>query len=152
MRKLFVLLGVGALVAMSFAQTAGPKGGGPQGPGKGGQERMRGGMMGGKRIFDQLNLTAAQKTKMEALREKMRADMKANFEKGSKPDAAKVKAAMDKYQKDIMAILTPAQQTKYKALLEEMKAKRGQGGPGGPGGANKVKAGAGGAKKGGGGQ
>lgn len=150
MRKLFVLLGVGALVAMSFAQTAGPKGGGPQGPGKGGQERMRGGMMGGKRIFDQLNLTAAQKTKMEALREKMRADMKANFEKGSKPDAAKVKAAMDKYQKDIMAILTPAQQTKYKALLEEMKAKRGQGGPGG---ANKGKAGAGagGAKKGGGG-
>lgn len=150
MKKLFVSMGVVALFALSafsFGQTAGPKGGAGQGPGKGGQERMRGGMMGGKRIFDQLNLTAAQKTKMEALREKMRADMKANFEKGSKPDATKVKAAMDKYQKEIMAILTPEQQKKYKALLEEMKKKRGQGGPGGPGGAG---AGAG-AKKGGGG-
>lgn len=149
MKKLFVSMGVVALFALSafsFGQTAGPKGGASQGPGKGGQERMRGGMMGGKRIFEQLNLTAAQKTKMEALREKMRADMKANFEKGAKPDAAKVKAAMDKYQKEIMAILTPEQQTKYKALLEEMKKKRGQGGPGGVGAGAK---GAG-AKKGGG--
>jgi Spy/CpxP family protein refolding chaperone len=148
MRKIFVLsglvLGILALVVGVSAQAAGPKTGGQgkdkgQVSGQGGPKpgQRGGGMMGGQRILDQLNLTAAQKQKVEALQTKMRETMKSMMQSNPKGDdkaareknMAKFKSIREQYEKDLMAILTKDQQAKYKALIEEMRNKRGAGGP-----------------------
>lgn len=156
MKKLLVSFAMAAILAMGVfasAQTAGPKGQAPKGQPKQGERRGGFGMGGGKRLMEQLNLTEAQKKKFEDLRMKMRDEMKKNIQAGQKPDPTKMKAAMEKYQKDIMAILTPAQQAKYKQLLEEMRKNREKGGfgPGGKPGAPPAGGKKGGAPKGGGG-
>ncbi|HRJ95469.1 MAG TPA: hypothetical protein PLL78_02190 [Fimbriimonadaceae bacterium] len=155
MKKFVVLtglvLGIVALAVGASAQAAGPKGG--QGAGKGqvngkdGRQGPRfGAGMGSQRVLDQLNLTAAQKQKVEALQNKMRESMKSMIQANPKgndkaardQNMAKFKTIREQFEKDLMAILTKDQQAKYKKLIEEMKAKRAAGGPpGGPPGARK---------------
>ncbi len=154
LKLIVVACAMGALT-FAMAQDPGPgrKAGGPQGGGRpGGERRM--GMMGGRQqaVLEKLNLTADQKKKIEALRKKQAEEMRGAFAKnrpepGQKPDPAmreKMKAARDKYEKELMAILTPDQQKKFKALMKEemekMRTQRGQGGPAGAGGSKKPKA------------
>lgn len=148
MKKLMVLsglvLGILALTVGATAQAAGPKTGG-QGTGKGqvnGQAGPKPGARfapgkGSQRILDQLNLTAAQKQKVEALQNKMRESMKSMVQSNPKgndkaardKNMAKFKSIREQFEKDLLAILTKDQQAKYKKLIEDMKAKRAAGPP-----------------------
>src|SRR5688500_12930016 len=115
-----------ALVAGAFAQGAGPAGGLKQdkaGKGQAGKgQGPRGmGMMRGKRMqefYAKLNLTPAQKTKIEALQKSTGDKMKALREKGGaqpgdrKAMMEKFKPIMDAHQKAMKDILTPEQAKK----------------------------------------
>jgi Spy/CpxP family protein refolding chaperone len=155
MKKLaLTLVVVGAafgLASETFAQAAGPRGGAPgqAGPGQRGPGgpggRMRGGGMRrlqemNNRIFAQLKLTPAQKTKVEALNKKTGAkmqEMMKGFQPGGDRQAmmAKFRGVQQEHRKELMKILTPEQGKKYEALVkaerEKMRRERGMGGPGG---------------------
>ena len=95
---------------------------------------MRGKM--GEEILAKLNLTAAQKTKWDALTKQRRAEMEKM--RGTDPSKMDRKAMMEKmkgWQDKFMAVLTPDQQKKYKALAKEAMEKWQKDHPGGPGGA-----------------
>lgn len=115
---ILTLVSVLAISAVALAQPpGGPGGGRPGGGGFGGGRQGGGGMM---RMYDQLGLTEAQKTKLKALTEKQRAESM---------------ALRKKHEEQIGAILTPEQRKKLEAARKEMMERfRGMGGPGGPGG------------------
>ena len=148
-----------------FAQDAGPKGKGGQGQGQfrqgpGGQGKKGPGMRVGRmqqEVLAKLNLTAAQKAKIEALNKKMQAEVQKLMQGGDREQMReKFRPLMEQHRKDLMAILTKEQQVKYEQLVKEAREKmrQGRGGPGGQGpagGAGKGK-GKGGGSTGGGGQ
>ncbi|MGH9644459.1 MAG: Spy/CpxP family protein refolding chaperone, partial [Terriglobales bacterium] len=133
------------------AQTAGPKGVHQgQHNGAGGGQRLEKMVQAQNKIFAQLNLTAAQKAKVAAVEKKHMAAFKAMFEARSKnkgtsdgePSRSDRKAQFEKmksmhqeYEKDIKAILTPAQAAKYdslrKAQMGQFGGRRGGGAAGG---------------------
>ncbi|MEZ0327814.1 MAG: hypothetical protein ACAH95_18110 [Fimbriimonas sp.] len=132
------------LVSASFAQTAGPKQGGPgqRGPGGPGGGRMaRMGKMQ-EEVLAKLNLTADQKKKIEAHNKKMGEKMKTMFESAQKNPGAdrtemrkKFMAMREEGDKGMKAILTAEQWKKFETLRKEAreKARKQFGGPGGPG-------------------
>ena len=156
MKKHVLMIAAALLLgAMSFAQGAGPKGGAPGAAGQGKGQGKGGGMMrmGGargeieKKVFAQLGLNAAQKTKVAALQKSQQDKVKAAFAgmkppaQGQKPDQAtmqKMQATMKKlrdgYQTGLKGILTPAQYTKYQTLMKAEMDKWRKDHPGGPGG------------------
>ena len=78
-------------------------------------------------------LTADQKTKITAIYTKAAADMAAMAQEDRRgPKAQEMRTATNK---EIRALLTPEQQTKFDAMPQGRgQGNRGQGGPGGPGG------------------
>lgn len=140
------------LATASFAQTGGAPGAkGPQGKmdGKRGDGKrgrgMRGGMMGGgmmRRVARELGLSAAQKTRMEALGKESGAKSRAIRENKSLSQdqrRAQMKALRTSSMGRMNAILTPAQRTKFAAMQAKMEQRMREnggrmGGPGGPGG------------------
>lgn len=150
---------VGA-VSSAFAQAAGPKGGAPGvGSGQKGQQGQRGGF--GRRmqeeIFAKLNLTPKQTAQIKAINEKYKNQYEALRPAGTPgqqrtpmtdADRKKFMAIRAKQNAEIMAVLTPAQKTKFEALMKEMRAKF-QGGGGRPGGGTPPPGGKGGKGKGG---
>jgi len=74
------------------------------------------GSMGG--ALQGIQLSDQQKQQIDTLRSQFRAA----HPEGSPPDAAAIK----QYQDSVMKILTPAQQTQYKANLERMRAQHEQ--------------------------
>ncbi len=144
MKKIFTLVGivaaVGALATASFAQKPGPGGqggqGGKFGGGQGGpgQGRMQGMRKMQEEILAKLNLTADQKSKIKALNDKFQKDIQALMKSGDPQSNRDKFRELSKNHRDaMMKILTPAQQTQYKKLIDEARKKFG--GPGGPGGA-----------------
>jgi Spy/CpxP family protein refolding chaperone len=90
-----------------------------------------------QRMTTELNLTDAQKPKVEAV-------LKDTDKKRTEifgPDSTvpqdqrreKARALLDDQDKELKKVLTPEQYTKWEKLREEMRQRRG-GGPGGPGG------------------
>jgi len=73
--------------------------------------------------MDQLGLTAAQKPKVTALVKATQAEVKKIREGAGTPEQKrpKVQAAMKDARMKLLAMLTPAQQKKLKALLEQSR-------------------------------
>lgn len=112
-----------------------------QGPGQGGP---RGGMMRGwTAMLDQLNLTDAQKKKIETILEQSGKRMQELRQQQETQQGAlreKFNQIRQETEKQIEAVLTAEQKAKLKQLREEMEQRmrermreRGQGGPGGGG-------------------
>ncbi|MGV3615305.1 MAG: Spy/CpxP family protein refolding chaperone [Fimbriimonas sp.] len=153
MKKLaLTLIALGATLGLAgetFAQAAGPRGGAQGGPGQGGPGgpggRMRGGGMRRMqemqaKIFAQLKVTPAQKTKIDALNKKTQAKFQAmmkDFKPGGDREAIrkKFRGVQDEHRKEMDKILTPDQRKKYDTLMKAERAKMRsmRGGPGGPG-------------------
>lgn len=118
----------GAAIAQGGAKTG--QSGNRQGPG-GGQMRMRTPEERVDRMAKQLNLTAAQKTKVLAIYKGSAAQGKKIFEDKKMTREQKMKAFekfRDENNKKILAVLTKDQAKKY----AEMRQRR-PGGPGAPG-------------------
>jgi Spy/CpxP family protein refolding chaperone len=120
------LLAVAALwvgVALAQAPDAPPGGGGP-GPG-GRQHETPAQRM--DNLATLLDLTATQKTQVQAVLEEEHAKMKAQHEQaqvaGQKPTFEQMKAAHEQAQQDTLTkltpILTPAQLKKFQVLMAE---------------------------------
>lgn len=95
----------------------------PQQAHKEGQQGMHKGRFGGQGGFPMLNLTTAQKTKMEAIRKADRKTMQAIMSNSKLSDDAKRQKMMDirkQSRTKMNAILTPEQRKK----LEEMRKQR----------------------------
>jgi Spy/CpxP family protein refolding chaperone len=141
MKKFVKVLTIGGL-ALSlaggvFAQGAGPAGGAPkpglgQGKGQGapGQGPRGGaGMMrrGQDEMFAKLNLTADQKKKVEALNKALQDKVQGMFQKNKNGDRSamreQMKPIMEKYQKDLKAILTKAQWDQLEKMRQERREK-----------------------------
>ncbi|MBS1707114.1 MAG: hypothetical protein JSS65_00160 [Armatimonadetes bacterium] len=187
-KSLIVAGAVMALATASMAQAAGPRGGagagqarqgGPGGPGGPGGDFMKRREEMMKKIFDQLNLTADQKKKIEALNKDRAEKMKKLMPQGGpRPGAgggagagagkpgggagagggansdmrAKFQAMQKEYDASLKKILGDAKFAQYEKLLKEAREKaRAAGGGGGRGGAGGGAAGGAGARKGGGG-
>jgi len=86
---------------------------------------------GERAMFRGITLTDAQKTQLEAVRAKyraegkeLRAQMKASHEKGTRPDSALVarhRTLMENERNDTRAILTPDQRTTYDQNLAQLR-------------------------------
>jgi Spy/CpxP family protein refolding chaperone len=144
MKKLITIMIAGALAASfatsAFAQGAGPRGGGVQG-GQGGIGGGKGQRQGGgmrmmkmqQELMAKLNLTTAQKTKIEAINKKFADDMKTLREKAKTGDRKALQPEFRKAQmahrEEIAAVLTAEQKKKYqeemKAMMEKMRKERG---------------------------
>ncbi|HVL39236.1 MAG TPA: hypothetical protein VM328_07580 [Fimbriimonadaceae bacterium] len=153
MKRLTAFLAVAGLAlgaaSITFAQAAGPAKQGDKQGAQGAKQGAQGGQQGNfgarrakmnEEIFAKLNLTAAQKTKIQALQKKSQEKMRALMQKpgdrqAKRPEFQKL---MKENHDALMAILTPAQRTKFEALrkeaMEKLRGQRGQGGPGRPGG------------------
>ncbi len=119
---IFAIAGLAiALSVPSFAQAPGPSGGQgtlqARGQGRGGGMRMM------QEILAKLNLTPAQKTQIEALQKKQRDQFKQWRDSGTRPDPAKMKAARESWHKQLLSILTPAQQKQFKQEMEAARKK-----------------------------
>jgi Spy/CpxP family protein refolding chaperone len=135
-----------AVVATSislYAQGKPPAGGAPGGAfgqrGGGGQRGpgMRSGMP--TELKKQLNLTPAQEKKLQAIREKYMAKLKAAGagpgagKPGGQMDFKKIKPIIDQMRKEMDAVYTPKQRDVLKKW-RDAHPRRGPGGAGGPGG------------------
>ena len=119
-----MILTIASVLAISAVALAQPPGGGGGRPGGGGGfgggGRQGGGGGGMMRMYEQLGLTEAQKTKLKSVTDKQREESA---------------ALRKKHEEQINAILTPEQRKKMEAARKEMMERfRGMGGPGGPGG------------------
>lgn len=153
MKKTIVsALALGAFLALLVTSVASAR--------PGGRMHGRGGPMNVDRLADYLSLTEAQKTQVEQLREKTKAAAEPLREEhrslveqvrtalDSGADAAtvgaaviaahehgeKMRAVREQHDKELEALLTPAQLTRWRALKDARKAMRspipGLGGPG----------------------
>ena len=129
-------LGLAIVPALTFAQPPGGGAGGPGGPGGPGGGRGRGQQtpeMQVAALDTAVTLTAEQKPKVTAIYTKAaeaRAALAQEDRRG--PKGQEMTAAMNK---EIRALLTAPQQTKFVEMLAAQAARRGgPGGPGGPGG------------------
>lgn len=147
--RFLITAAVAAISIGAFAQK--PPAGGPPGPGRG-QGMRGGGMRGGMpdELKKQLALTPAQEKKIQAIRDKYMAKMKAaGFtpgkpgQPGQRPDFQKLRPIFEAQRKEMDAVYTPKQQ----AIIKKWRETHGRGGPGGPGGPG-GKPGAGGPPKG----
>jgi Spy/CpxP family protein refolding chaperone len=135
--KKIVLSFLVAGIALSFSATAAAQAAGPAG-GHGKKEGGKGGP-GGMRarqhkmqqeMFTKLNLNADQKKKVTALTEARREKMKALMEElrasggDRQANREKFMAIQKSFHDDLMKILNPEQETKFKALRKEMMEKR----------------------------
>jgi len=122
------LLAVAALwvgVVLAQAPDAPPGGPGPGGPGAGGWHESAAERM--DHLATLLDLTADQKTQVQAVLEEEHARMKAQRDQarasGTKPTFEEMKAAHEQAQKDTLAkltpILSPDQLKKFQALMAE---------------------------------
>lgn len=139
--SLVALLAVCATAA--FAQQPGTSPKGPGRPGGPGMMRGPGARMGkmNAEIYKQLGLTADQKKKVDALDKSHMAKMKALFDSASKGGERsamrdKFMKLRDEHEKGLFAILSDAQEKKYKTLrkatMDKMRKERGGMRPGGP--------------------
>lgn len=130
------LLAGGLLHGASAGPTQKP-GQGMTGPGGGPGGQGGRGMRFLQRMGDELNLTAAQKAKLQPIAKASREKMMALRDDQTLTEdqrRAKFKAIRDERNKKIAAILTPAQKKKFAEITAKM-AQRGPGGWGGrPGG------------------
>jgi periplasmic protein CpxP/Spy len=124
---LLAVLALGGLVAFTPATTQAqdktPPARGPGGPGGPG-----GGRMSPKervdKMSEQLNLTDAQKTKVEAILKEQGDKMKALRDDTSlsrEDRGPKMREIMEDSSKKIKAVLTPEQQPKFDAMQKEMQ-------------------------------
>lgn len=67
-------------------------------------------------IFDQLNLTPAQKTRIDAIMERRRAAGDSLWQ----TDGVRIRALVDSTRDEIRSVLTPAQAAEYDRLREQM--------------------------------
>lgn len=132
------IVGFGVLVSTARAQEApaGAPGAAPApAPGQGRQGRGgmgRGGMnpMAFQRAFQAVSPTTDQSDKFKTLSDKMRTDLQATRNLQGPERRTKMQEMVTQYQKDVEAILTPDQLTKFRDELKKGMA----GGPGqGPG-------------------
>lgn len=136
MKKLMQLLGIAtlavAVMVPAMAQDAGPRGGKGQ-KAEGREGRQMGRMQEvNKKILAQLDLSAEQKEKIKALEEATRAELEKS-RPGPDGDRQQARQKMAEIQRNhrekLMAILTPAQRTKYQELwraeMEKMRKERG---------------------------
>lgn len=86
----------------------------PQRPGPGGPRTSRG---NGPSIFDQMELTAAQKAAMDSIMEKRRREMDA-FWKQHNPE---VRAIVDSARAEVDRLLTPEQRQKFEEFRERRR-------------------------------
>jgi Spy/CpxP family protein refolding chaperone len=70
-------------------------------------------------IFDQLDLTAAQKTQIDAIMARRRARTDSLWQM----DGARIRAAVDSTRAEIRTVLTPAQAAEYDRLRQEREQK-----------------------------
>lgn len=144
-RTLSLIIAAAALglSGAAIAQDAGPKGGAPK---QGNQGGNRGPRMNWKRmqeiqkeILAQLNLTADQKKKVEALNKKTADALMALREKQGDRQAmrAEMRKINDAHRDEFKSILTKEQHQKYRQLmqqkLKELREKEGKTGKGGNG-------------------
>lgn len=113
---LFVLC---AVLCASMCFAAPDKGKGPQKAGHG-PRMMRNEFGISQETYNKLNLSKAQKTKVEAIKKKY----KTEFKKGEKPDFSKMRANNEKKNSEFRATLTPAQKKIYDKDIADRKAKR----------------------------
>jgi Spy/CpxP family protein refolding chaperone len=149
------------LVGSASAQAAGPRGGGVEAGGQGaGKGQGHGGGMRMLKVqhevLGKLGLSVDQNKRVEDLAKGLMAHMKDLRAKAKAGDKEQIKGQMksirEDYNKSLMAILTPAQQTQYKQLMkEEMLKMRKEGGGKGNFGKGGPPAGAPGSSKSGGG-
>ena len=129
-----------SLSSFAFAQAAGPQKGGLQQQGNktGGQQKKgnqnqnqkkRGPI--GKKLVQELNLTAEQQKRVEALTKKFM-ESAPKTDGAAKGDRKAMRARREAFMKELNAILTPEQQAKLKKLQEEAKKKRDGGGGAAP--------------------
>lgn len=114
---------VAALAVPALAQAPGPK------PGDGkAQAQARGMRTGGIHddLVAKLNLSAAQKTKIEALKKKNQDAVKKLMGNGAdrEKNRDKMRELMESSRKEFLAILTPAQRTQYEQLVKAEMEKR----------------------------
>ena len=132
-----------ATASLAKPGDAGAKGGPGKMDGKRGRG-MRGGMMGRgmmRRMAQELGLTTAQKTRLEALAKEGDAKRRAIRENKSLSEEqrrSQMKALRTSSMTRMNAILTPAQRTKMAAMRAKMEQRMREnggrmGGPGGPG-------------------
>jgi len=97
---------------------------------KGDRKGHRGGKHGDfKKGLEELGLSDAQKTQMNAIREDSKQEREAILEahEGDRKEARpELKAHREKTRTKMRAILTPEQQTKFDAMKKEHKGKRGK--------------------------
>ncbi len=135
-----------ASVALFVSAYSQAKPGGAKPPGTASQKNWQGGMRRGPGMgmgmFDKLNLTPAQKTKLKALQEAQMKQFQAlrNQKLTEDQRRAKMKALHDDWMKKVDAILTPAQRKQLadmrKKAMEQFKNRGGgtKPAPGGKGG------------------
>ena len=113
-----------AVVAASAHAQGQPPAGGGGGGGRGGARMMQ-------MMMDSLNLSPAQRTKVDSINTAFQAKMPA-FTPGQQPTDEE-RAARQKLMADrtaaIKAVLTPEQATKYDAMMEAMRSRMGGGRP-----------------------
>lgn len=134
--KLVVVALVASLFAsLALAQGKPAVGSGTKGAPKGGPQGR-----GGMGFYEKLNLTPAQKTKIEAIFKAMRTKSEALRNQKLTEDQRRQKfmALRTETQNKVNAVLTPAQRKQLEAMrkkmMEDWKKNGGKGGPGGRGG------------------
>jgi hypothetical protein len=142
--KIIAAFAVATFAVGALAQTQGGQGGfgGQRGGGQRGQMRMMGGMGNPSMLVfradvqDDLKLTSDQKDKLQALQDKMRADMRARFQtaNGERPSREEMQAAMkkgmDELATSVNGILSPEQQTRVQQIFIQTAGKRSLNDPG----------------------
>jgi len=149
MKKLLTL-GAIAVIGMGLTVSSNAQAPGPGGPG-GRLQAGQGGPGGGrmmmrlgetqKKILGQLDLSADQKKKIEALDKKTKTSMEKLMKEPGDRQAKgpKMREIMQSHREDLNKILTPAQQKKYQELMKaEMQKMRDQRGDRGPAGGRKA--------------
>ena len=139
MKKICMMFTVGVLAmgltTSVFAQAAGPKGGAPGQGQKQGQGAMKDRAAAMQKLHQEilakLNLSAQQKTLMEALQKKEKAAMEALREKAKTGDREALRGEMQKIRKDgqegLKAILNEKQIQQYQELMKAARDKMGGG-------------------------
>ena len=122
------------LQAQTSGQFPGQRGPSVQGQREQGQREMK-----GRSMMETLNLTPAQRSKIQSIRKKQRSDMDALRRAGLPPEERlkRMRAIRAEYRRQVKSILTPAQSAKLDTLRDarrpDGKGRPGRRGPGGAG-------------------
>ena len=142
LKKLMVIAAIGASTLGTAAytmHTATAQGGKPQGSQKNGQFRERG--QRGKRMMErmekELNLTSAQKARIQTIMKESRTKsqkIRENQSLSPEQKRAQMKSNREATMKRVNTVLTPQQRQKLASMRKEMEVKRRQNGGGFGGG------------------